>query len=48
MGPRHEGWELGREVGLRSLIRAWGSDMKGTVGLEKEKGVNANSCEKLL
>lgn len=40
MGQGDEGWKLGQEVGWKSIIRACGSNMEGTVC--SEKGVNTN------
>lgn len=47
MGQGDEGWEPGQEGGLKSVIRARGRNMKGTVGSENREVGKDKLCQSL-
>jgi len=45
MGQGDVSWKLEQEVGLKSVIRAWGINMKGTVGSETSRVGKYKLCQ---
>ena len=45
MGQRDVSWKLEQEVGLKSVIRAWGINMKGAMGSKTSKVGKYKLCK---